>query len=75
MKEHFYAYINDHLPASQRIHRPLLSRIGSPVTGLTLIIEIGYAAGNIRDMKPMAPTVLSVFTVPEKNVKEMLLFR
>ena len=40
---------------------PLEFRIGSP-SASTLIMEIGYTDGIIRDTKPIAPTVLSTLT-------------
>lgn len=43
-------------------HKPLLSRIGSPVFGSALITEIGYTDGMIRDIKPIEPTTLLMFT-------------
>lgn len=49
-------------------HSPRLFLIGSPVTSSTLIMAMGYTAGTILDMNPIAPVLLSTFTVPKKDV-------
>lgn len=55
---------------SHNMHKPLASLIGSPLCGSTLIIEIGYTDGIIRDTKPIEPTVLSMFTVNGLNYSD-----
>jgi hypothetical protein len=51
------------LPASQRIQSPLLSRIGSYVTGSTLISPIAnHDCGTHFGKYPTAPILFSVFT-------------
>lgn len=57
-----------HLPALHRIQSPCSFRIGSHVSGLTRIIDIGYILGINLETNPMAPKVLSVLAVG-KNLK------
>lgn len=53
--------------ALQSMHNPLAFRNGSPESGLTLIIDIGYIDGIMREMNPIDPTVLSTFTEIKMN--------
>lgn len=53
-------------------HSPSGPRIGSPVFESARIIEIGYTDGMIRDTNPMAPTLLSIFTVGIKHIFYMI---
>jgi hypothetical protein len=41
---------------------PFVLRTGSPVSASTRTIDIGYTVGMILETKPIAPTLLSVFT-------------
>lgn len=55
---------------------PCASLIGSPVSWFTLMMAIGYTFGKIRDTKPIAPGVPSVFAAitNEKGQYKRLFF-
>lgn len=55
--------LSQNIPGLHRVQSPLSFRIGSHVSGLTLIIDIGYMLGISLDTKPIAPNVLSVFAI------------
>ena len=56
-----YLFQEKYLLGLHNWHKPFSSLIGSPSVS-TFIIEIGYTDGTIRDTKPIAPTVLLMFT-------------
>ena len=56
------------LPGLHSMQSPSGPLIGSPVSWSTLMMDIGYTDGRIRETKPMAPTVLSTFTKIQNTI-------